>query len=84
MKFLIICSVALLTACTPTASETTDTWKLPSELEGCTVSRLQQNALTYMNVVRCPNSTTTATTGKGKTQETVITIDGQTYVKADK
>jgi hypothetical protein len=57
---------------------------LPDELKDCVFLEVRKEAMlghTTLNVVRCPNSTTSVTSTQGKTPVTVITIDGIEYVK---
>jgi hypothetical protein len=80
-KLLIIASIALaITGCTPSAKDISEQYTLPEELSDCTITYLQ-GKYTYLNVVRCPNSTTSTTYPVGKTTQTTVVIDGETYVK---
>jgi hypothetical protein len=80
-KLLIIASIALaITGCTPSAKDISEQYTLPEELSDCTITHLQ-GKYTYLNVVRCPNSTTSTTYPVGKTTQTTVVIDGETYVK---
>lgn len=80
-KLLIIASIALaITGCTPSAKDISEQYTLPEELKDCTITYLQ-GKYTYLNVVRCPNSTTSTTYPVGKTTQTTVVIDGETYVK---
>ena len=80
-KLLIIASIALaITGCTPSAKDISEQYTLPEELSDCTITYLQ-GKYTYLNVVRCPNSTTSTTYPVGKTTQTTVIIDGETYVK---
>ena len=79
-KLLIIASIALaITGCTPSAKDISEQYTLPEELSDCTITYLQ-GKYTYLNVVRCPNSTTSTTYRVGKTTQTTVVIDGETYV----
>ena len=80
-KLLIIASIALaITGCTPSAKDISEQYTLPEELSDCTITYLQ-GKYTYLNVVHCPNSTTSTTYPVGKTTQTTVVIDGETYVK---
>jgi hypothetical protein len=80
-KLLIIASIALaIIGCTPSAKDISEQYTLPEELSDCTITYLQ-GKYTYLNVVRCPNSTTSTTYPVGKTTQTTVVIDGETYVK---
>jgi hypothetical protein len=80
-KLLIIASIALaITGYTPSAKDISEQYTLPEELSDCTITYLQ-GKYTYLNVVRCPNSTTSTTYPVGKTTQTTVVIDGETYVK---
>lgn len=80
-KLLIIASIALaITGCTPSAKDISEQYTLPEELSDCTITYLQ-GKYTYLNVVRCPNSTTSTTYRVGKTTQTTVVIDGETYIK---
>lgn len=80
-KLLIIASIALaIIGCTPSAKDISEQYTLPEELSDCTITYLQ-GKYTYLNVVRCPNSTTSTTYRVGKTTQTTVVIDGETYVK---
>ena len=80
-KLLIIASIALaITGCTPSAKDISEQYTLPEELKDCTITYLQ-GKYTYLNVVRCPNSTTSTTYPVCKTTQTTVVIDGETYVK---
>lgn len=83
-KLLIIASIALaITGCTPSAKDISEQYTLPEELSDCTITYLQ-GKYTYLNVVRCPNSTTSTTYPVGKTTNTTVVIDGETYAKVEK
>lgn len=83
-KLLIIASIALaITGCTPSAKDISEQYTLPEELSDCTITYLQ-GKYTYLNVVRCPNSTTSTTYPVGKTTQTTVVIDGETYAKVEK
>lgn len=83
MKNLIFVIIAIsVAACTPSATNVSDSYALPDELKDCTITNLQ-GRYTYLNVVRCPNSSTSTTYPMGKTQQTTIVIDGETYAKVE-
>ena len=80
-KLLIIASIALaITGCTPSAKDISEQYTMPEELKDCTITYLQ-GKYTHLTVVRCPNSTTSTTYPVGKTTQTTVVIDGETYVK---
>ena len=80
-KLLIIASIALaITGCTPSAKDISEQYTLPEELSDCTITYLQ-GKYTYLNVVRCPNSTTSTTYPVGETTNTTVVIDGETYIR---
>lgn len=83
-KILILAAVLMLTACEPTTSDKTSTFALPDHLKDCTITNLSSTSAARLTVVRCPNSSVSASYPVGKTQQTTIVIDGQTYAKVEK
>lgn len=74
---------ALLTGCTPSATEA-DYPVRPPELQDCKIYSLINGNGERITIARCPNSTTTANYKNGKTSAATITVDGVTYVRAAK
>ena len=74
-KVAIIVALMALSGCGKSASDTTSYWVLPEGLKDCKIFSLQNN-LSYMNVVRCPNSITTTSYKSGKTSYYQTVIDG--------
>ncbi len=72
-KYLTI-TVLLLSAvaCTPTYINEIGKYRLPPELQDCKIYYLSSSDGGSLTVVRCPNSTVTASYRKGKTTATVI------------
>lgn len=80
-KLLTIAFIAIaFYGCTPSAKDISEQYTIPEELKDCTITYLQ-GKYTYLNVVRCHNSTTSTTYPVGKTTQTTVVIDGETYVK---
>lgn len=52
---------------------------MPKELADCRVFYLQNSKGNSLSVVRCPHSTTTTKERSGKSDRTVVTIDGVEY-----
>lgn len=73
-KTLVILSVVLLSACTPSAEDVSRSYAPPPELKDCTFHVLRSDSGGRLTVVRCPNSSTTTTTG-GKNSRTVSVVD---------
>ena len=83
-KFLVILIMSLaITACSPTASETSDSYKIPEELNDCKFFYLYSPSKSGLNVVRCPNSSVSTTYMQGKTPTTTVTIDGVIYTRKE-
>lgn len=77
-KTLILIPVlALVAACGPAAQPTVFE-VLPDELKDCKFFYIRNSSGQTLNVVRCPNSNTTAKTS-GKHPVTTVTIDGVDY-----
>lgn len=71
MKYLLLASLVLLSACSRQTEES-NRFVLPPELKHCTMYYMVDN-LTIVYVVHCPNATTT-TYKAGKYPETVTVI----------
>ena len=83
-KILTIAFIAIaFSGCTPAAKDISVDYAMPEELKDCTITYLQ-GKYTYLNVVRCPNSSTSTTYPVGKTTNTTVVIDGETYAKVEK
>lgn len=65
-QVVITCLALALIGCQPHSREATREYKLPKELEHCTVHKIDNGKLTQLHVVYCPNKTTTATVMGGK------------------
>jgi hypothetical protein len=82
---LVLIVVLLLAGCGPAKFEDrTSAWKLPNDLSHCKMYYLKDDDSTRINVVHCPNSTTTTEEavrrGKSGTEHrTTVVIDNQTY-----
>lgn len=82
-KLLTIAFIAIaLSGCDPSARNISEQYAMPTELSDCTITLLQ-GKYNHLNVVRCPNSSTSTTYRVGKTTQTTVVIDGTTYVKKD-
>lgn len=74
-NFLLIISLALLSACTPTTNSVDGDFQKPPELADCKFFEMRSSGALNLMVVRCPNSTT-STQMSGKQKKRVIVIDG--------
>lgn len=72
MKYLLLASLVLLSACSRQTEES-NRFALPPELKHCTMYQMVDN-LTVVYVVHCPNATTT-TYKAGKHPETITVIN---------
>jgi hypothetical protein len=77
-KIVLLCFPFVLAACQPNA-QTKDYPVLPEALKDCKFYSVS-DGVSYINVARCPNSSTTVKT-TGKNSRTTITIDGKEYVE---
>ena len=77
-KFLLLASLVLLSACTPTTNSIDGDFVKPSQLQDCQFYRMRDTSGVSYVVVRCPNSSTSTTTS-GKNKRTVVVIDGKEY-----
>ena len=57
---------------------------IPPELNDCSFTRLTNSNGGSIDVVRCPNSSTSTSYAQGKTTRRVVTIDGVNYVENKK
>lgn len=82
---LLISTILLLTGCTgPVNVDQTVAYSeaIPDELKDCSFHLVKGDWTTnHITVVRCPNSTVSTSYMQGKTQQTVVVIDGVEYVK---
>lgn len=80
---LLVAISMLLVACGPYGKDVTANFSaMPNELSDCKIYEISSK--TYvLNVVRCPNSSTSTTYQQGKTSATVVVIDGAEYVKKE-
>lgn len=78
--FIFIAAALLVTACDPYA-KVVDAPVLPDGLKDCKFYVVSTNGSNYLNVVRCPNSTTSTNYTSGKAQHTTVVIDGKQYVE---
>ena len=79
MKYTaIILLSAVLAACTPSASNQTDSgkWHLPEGLKDCEIYRMGSSSGNYITVMRCPASDTCVTT-HGKYPKKSCVIEGE-------
>lgn len=79
MKYTaIILLSAVLAACTPSASNQTDSgkWYLPQGLKDCEIYRMGSSMGDYITVMRCPASDTCVTT-HGKHPKESCVIEGE-------
>ncbi len=75
-KILIAISITALAACTPSYTDETGKYTvLPEELKDCKIYEIYNGNGNRMNVMRCPNSTTTTKVPSGKTSRTAVVID---------
>ena len=81
MKLLmVVIGVIMLTGCEPSYEEKTQNFTiLPDELKDCKFYGVRSNTGSNLNIVRCPNSTTSTTYKSGKTTTTTVVIDGKNY-----
>lgn len=77
MKYLLIISLLLLTACSPDA-KIKHYEVLPDELKDCKFFRLTDSSGSSITVARCLNSTTTVRQSD-KPGTTSVIIDGKEY-----
>lgn len=80
----VVCVAALLltvAGCTPSTEERRG-FIMPAGMEDCKVYGMSDGE-SYLNVVRCPNSTVTTTSG-GKNKVTTVVIDGVEYTTKEK
>lgn len=83
MKKIFICSVLLLlVGCEKNYTDRTNRYALPPDLNDCKIYNLS-NGLSDLKVVRCLNSSTSATYMNGKVEQSVVTIDGVKYIKEE-
>lgn len=81
-KLLTITFIAIaFYGCTPSAEDISEQYTMPEELKDCTITQLRNAKLMHLNVVRCPNSSTSTTYPVGKTTNTTVIIDGETYIR---
>jgi hypothetical protein len=59
--------------CKPTAREDTGDFLLPKGLSDCRIYHLRDGTGISLNVVRCPNSSTSTTTS-GKNSQSVVVV----------
>lgn len=71
---LTVALVLLIIGCSNTEN-TTSRYKLPNELKDCSFYRMSDNIGIILDVVRCPNSNTSATYRSGKTNITTTVIE---------
>ena len=85
MKLLaVVLGVIILTGCNPSYEEKTQNFtQLPNELKDCKFYSVRSNTGSDLNIVRCPNSTTSTTYKSGKTTATTVVIDGKKYVSEE-
>jgi hypothetical protein len=76
-KFAIILAVLVLSGCKNSYSDANFPVR-PPELEDCKFFHLSNSDASHITVVRCPNSTTSTTSG-GKHKRTAVVIDGVEY-----
>lgn len=79
MKYTaIILLSAVLAACTPSATNQTDSgkWHLPQGLKDCEIYRMGSSTGDYITVMRCPASDTCLTTN-GKHPKESCVIEGE-------
>ena len=81
-KLILLVAVLFLTACEPSTSEQTGKYKLPKALEDCSIFELGSGDGALITAMRCPNSTTSATT-QGKRKKRVVVVDGITYEESE-
>lgn len=82
---LILAAMLALAGCNPGYQEVDDSYRVrPDHLKDCQITRLDGSNGGYIYVVRCPNSTTSTTYKVGKSHQSTVTIDGDTYVKEEK
>lgn len=74
-----LCVGLAISACTPTAKTPKDFPELLKQTAGfedCKIVQLENSIGTVLNIVRCPNSTTSVTR-PGKSPSRTITVDGE-------
>lgn len=85
MKLLmVVLGVVILTGCEPSYENKTQNFTvLPDELQDCKFYAVRSNTGSNLNIVRCPNSSVSATYKVGKTTATTVIIDGKKYVSEE-
>lgn len=76
--FCLSMAALLSSGCRDTAAEINFA-VMPKELQDCQAFRISNSNGMKMNVLRCPNSTTTNTTMVGKIMQSTVVIDGVVY-----
>lgn len=76
---LLVVTSLMLGGCKAETTEHTQEYVLPAELQDCKVYSLHSTGNEFIRIVRCPNSTTSATYTSGKRQATTIVVDGIEY-----
>lgn len=82
MKYLPLL-ILLLAGCT-NGYKTYSFPILPDDLKDCKFYRVDNEEGESLNIVRCPLSVTSTEYRQGKTRQTTVVIDGDTYQKVDK
>lgn len=75
MKYLLLASLVLLSACGEKTASKSDKFVLPTELEHCELYRMSDTSVNVIYVVHCPNATTT-THAAGKYSKNITVISG--------
>lgn len=72
-----------LAGCSNSASEMRFS-AMPPELKDCKIFAVSNDSGSHIKVARCPNSTTTTTYSQGKSQASVIVVDGVEYERKER
>ena len=83
-SLMVVLGVVILTGCEPSYEEKTQNFTiLPDELKDCKFYSVRSNTGSNLDIVRCPNSTTSTPYKSGKTTATTVVIDGKKYVSEE-
>lgn len=82
-KFAIVLVALALSGCFKNEYSNIKFPEIPEELSDCKFFDIANKDGYRLQVVRCPNSTTTTTYTSGKSQQSVTVIDGVEYVKKE-
>jgi len=81
MKIALIVLCFLIMGCTRETKEVTANYEIPHGLSDCKLFVMRNGQGNSIYAMRCPNSTTTSTTGKGASS--TVVVDGVTYSRKE-